>query len=248
MVEFVDLEFGAHGFLINHVFLPTEQAETNICWIIYQDASFKICLSLFGWKENIVPKMHIVHCTYNLVADLLRPFLQPRWRNQMETANLRWDSFRLRQVLVVYLHLYWFLPSRMTRDIPFLSKWVLSIWDVLHGQALKSQWLSHYHHCHIWSFEKVFHESLDQYMAPEPGVPNVLRIFTVLHYVPSPHTPIWSPHSSLGANSCGWYCCLANGPSNLYPSSQDHTNHPIWWMLLVQPTGYKTKRSYKAGT
>ena len=60
MVEFVDLEFGAHGFLINHVFLPTEQAETNICWIIYQDAYFKICLSLFGWKENIVPKMHIV--------------------------------------------------------------------------------------------------------------------------------------------------------------------------------------------
>ena len=62
MVEFVDLEFGAHGFLINHVFLPTEQAETNICWIIYQDENFKICLSLFGWKENILPKMHIVHC------------------------------------------------------------------------------------------------------------------------------------------------------------------------------------------
>ena len=62
MVEFIDLEFGAHGFLINHVFLPTEQAEKNICWIIYQDATFKICLSLFGWKENIVPKMHIVQC------------------------------------------------------------------------------------------------------------------------------------------------------------------------------------------
>ena len=62
MVEFVNLEFGAHGFLINHVFLPTEQAETNICWIIYQDASFKICLSLFGWKVNILPKMTIVQC------------------------------------------------------------------------------------------------------------------------------------------------------------------------------------------
>ena len=36
--------------------------ETNICWIIYQDATFKICLSLFGWKVNIVPKMHIVQC------------------------------------------------------------------------------------------------------------------------------------------------------------------------------------------
>ena len=60
MVEFVDLEFGTHGFLKNHVFLPTEQVETNICWIIYQDATFKICLTLFGWKENLLPKMHIV--------------------------------------------------------------------------------------------------------------------------------------------------------------------------------------------
>ena len=29
--------------------------------MIYQDTNFKICLSLFGWKENILPKMHIVH-------------------------------------------------------------------------------------------------------------------------------------------------------------------------------------------
>ena len=71
MVEFVNLEFGAHGFLINHVFLPTEQAETNICWIIYQDASFKICLSLFGWKENIVPKMHIVQWCIILFYNVL---------------------------------------------------------------------------------------------------------------------------------------------------------------------------------
>ena len=48
---------------MSHVLLPTEQAETNICWIIYQDANFKIYLSLFGWKENILPKVHIVHCT-----------------------------------------------------------------------------------------------------------------------------------------------------------------------------------------
>ena len=64
MVEFVHLEFGTHGFLMNHVFLPTDQAETNICWIIYQDATFEICLSLFGWKENILDKMHIVHWTH----------------------------------------------------------------------------------------------------------------------------------------------------------------------------------------
>ena len=29
--EIMDLEFGTHGFLMNHVFLPTEQVETNIC-------------------------------------------------------------------------------------------------------------------------------------------------------------------------------------------------------------------------
>ena len=58
--EIPNLEYESHGFLQNHVYLPTEQAETNICWIIYQDATFKICLSLFGWKVNIVPKMHIV--------------------------------------------------------------------------------------------------------------------------------------------------------------------------------------------
>ena len=31
LIEITDLEFGTHGFLMNHVFLPTEQAETNIC-------------------------------------------------------------------------------------------------------------------------------------------------------------------------------------------------------------------------
>ena len=39
MVEFVDLEFGAHGFLINHAYLPTEQAETNICLLYTSDAA-----------------------------------------------------------------------------------------------------------------------------------------------------------------------------------------------------------------
>ena len=29
--EITDLEFGTHGFLMDHVFLPTEQVETNIC-------------------------------------------------------------------------------------------------------------------------------------------------------------------------------------------------------------------------
>ena len=89
-----------------------------------------------GWDGKLGSSPH--HCSYNLVADLLRPFLQPRWRNQMETANLRWESFRLRQVLVVYLHLYWFLPSIMTKDIPSSSIWgqfSCSCGDVLHRQA-----------------------------------------------------------------------------------------------------------------
>ena len=29
--EITDLEFGTHGFLMNHVFLPTKQVDTNIC-------------------------------------------------------------------------------------------------------------------------------------------------------------------------------------------------------------------------
>ena len=31
--------------------------------MIYQDINSKICLTLFGWKENILPKEHIVQCT-----------------------------------------------------------------------------------------------------------------------------------------------------------------------------------------
>ena len=69
--EIPNLEFESHGFLQNHVFLPTEQAETNICWIIYQDATFEICLSLFGWKENILPKQHIVQCATAYIAGMI---------------------------------------------------------------------------------------------------------------------------------------------------------------------------------
>ena len=58
--EIPNLEFESHSFLENQVFLPTEQGGTNICWMIYQYINFKVCLSLFGWKENILPKEHIV--------------------------------------------------------------------------------------------------------------------------------------------------------------------------------------------
>ena len=42
--EIPNLEFENLGVLENQVFLPTEQAGTNICWMIYQDINFKICL------------------------------------------------------------------------------------------------------------------------------------------------------------------------------------------------------------
>ena len=60
--EIPNLEFESHCFLENQVFLPAEQAGTNICGMIYQGINFKICLSLFGWRENILPKEHIVQC------------------------------------------------------------------------------------------------------------------------------------------------------------------------------------------
>ena len=60
--EIPNLEFETRGFLENQVFLPTEQGGTNICRMIYQDINSKICLTLFGWKENILYKKHIVQC------------------------------------------------------------------------------------------------------------------------------------------------------------------------------------------
>ena len=41
--------------------------------MIYQDANFKIRLSLFGWKENILPEEHIVQCEHRElnIAELL---------------------------------------------------------------------------------------------------------------------------------------------------------------------------------
>ena len=54
--EIPNLEFKNQGFLENQDFLPTEQAGTNMCWMIYQDINFRLDLSLFGWKENILLK------------------------------------------------------------------------------------------------------------------------------------------------------------------------------------------------
>ena len=91
--EIPNLEFENHGFLENQVFLPTEQAGTNICWMIYQDTNFKICLSLFGWKEKILPNLHIVQCakwtdvrmSMNLVNPALLQYSFPEVQIREET-------------------------------------------------------------------------------------------------------------------------------------------------------------------
>ena len=50
--EIANLEFESHGFLENHVFLPTKQAGTNMLNGISRHTYIlkisKICLSLFG--------------------------------------------------------------------------------------------------------------------------------------------------------------------------------------------------------
>merc|ERR1712004_207845 len=43
-----------------YVYLPTEQADTYLKSCVLINYSTYICLCLFGWKVNIVPKMHIV--------------------------------------------------------------------------------------------------------------------------------------------------------------------------------------------
>ena len=30
--------------------------------MVHLNMNFRICVSLFGWKENILPKQHIVQC------------------------------------------------------------------------------------------------------------------------------------------------------------------------------------------
>ena len=69
--EITNLEFENHENNFFHVFLPTEQAGTNICSMVYQNINLKICLSLFGWKENILPKEHIVYCWHTRKADIV---------------------------------------------------------------------------------------------------------------------------------------------------------------------------------
>ena len=63
----------------------------NICWIIYQDASFKICLSLFGWKVNILPKMHIFPVAR---GDFWSPPMRSWWPKRLSTPALTGTSTR----------------------------------------------------------------------------------------------------------------------------------------------------------
>ena len=101
--EIPNLEFESHGFLQNHVFLPTEQAETNICWIIYQDATFKICLSLFGWKVNILDKMHIVQCTVYIINKAATLYLSNISSFLLKIGTFEW-------IVVTSFSFLWLLP------------------------------------------------------------------------------------------------------------------------------------------
>ena len=49
--------------------------------MVYQDTNFKICLSLFGWKENILYKVHIVQCS--ACVRLTGPDEVLRWHNSV---------------------------------------------------------------------------------------------------------------------------------------------------------------------
>ena len=64
--EILNLEFESHGFLENQVFLPTKQAGTNICWMIYQNTNCKICVSLFGWNFQLGRKTFCPNSTLSV--------------------------------------------------------------------------------------------------------------------------------------------------------------------------------------
>ena len=62
--------WGNHGFRVwnsqkkhfLYEFLAIERVRTNICWMGYKNTNLKVCLSLFGCEELILPKQHIVQC------------------------------------------------------------------------------------------------------------------------------------------------------------------------------------------
>ena len=56
----MDLEFGTHGFLMNHVFLPTEQAETYMSGYIHPFLLLYQIWGHFDYRAIVLPKMHIV--------------------------------------------------------------------------------------------------------------------------------------------------------------------------------------------
>ena len=81
MQDNANSEFGIYGFLGNHVFLPTEEAQINICLMVNQDTTFKKYLSLFGWKVNILYKEHIVQCGVHRQAEVLYRFDLYNWND-----------------------------------------------------------------------------------------------------------------------------------------------------------------------
>ena len=57
-----------------------------------QDATFKICLSLFGWKENILPKLHIVQ--WSVVKGALDSKSTLGWQGIKNLAGRGWGQRR----------------------------------------------------------------------------------------------------------------------------------------------------------
>ena len=66
--------------------------------MIYQEMNFKICLSLFGCKEMILPKKHIVQCISKSRKFLLVGTLGVKTKRQKdEKAERRKDRKMKRQ-------------------------------------------------------------------------------------------------------------------------------------------------------
>ena len=110
--EITNLEFENHENNFFHVFLPTEQAGTNICSMVYQNINFKICLSLFGWKENILPKQHIVHCSKSV------SFGQLFW------GNISWMYLGPDLIILSFL---FFQLNQGSKNLGEW-RWLLSLW------------------------------------------------------------------------------------------------------------------------
>ena len=57
--------------------------------MVYQDTTFKICLSLFSWKVKILNKEHIVQCGVHRQAEVLYRFDLYTWNDILDLSLKR---------------------------------------------------------------------------------------------------------------------------------------------------------------